>query len=96
MKPSDQLERYRNDIRLVVRANHAENPRVFGSVSRGEDNDESDLDILIDPSEDTSLFDLGTMQAELNDLLGVKVDIHTPKSLPDRFRDEVISQALPI
>ncbi len=96
MKPSDQLERYRHDIRLVVQANRAANPRVFGSVSRGEDNDESDLDILIDPSEDTSLFDLGTMQAELIDLLGVRVDIHTPNSLPESFRDEVISQALPI
>lgn len=96
MKPSDQLERYRRDIRLVVQANRAANPRVFGSVSRGEDNDESDLDILIDPSEDTSLFDLGAMQAELGELLGVKVDIHTPKSLPEKFRDKVISQALPI
>jgi len=96
MKPSDQLERYRQDIRLVVKANRAANPRVFGSVSRGEDNDDSDLDILIDPSEETSLFDLGAMQAELVDLLGVKVDIHTPNSLPRKFRDEVLAQALPI
>ncbi len=96
MKPSDQLERYRHDIRLVIQANRAGNPRVFGSVSRGEDNDESDLDILIDPSEETSLFDIGAMQAELAELLGVKVDIHTPNSLPESFRNEVISQALPI
>ncbi len=65
-------------------------------MSRGEDNDDSDLDILIDPSEETSLFDLGAMQAELVDLLGVKVDIHTPNSLPGKFRDEVLAQALPI
>jgi len=96
MKPSEQLERYRSDIRLVVEANRAVNPRVFGSVSRGEDTDESDLDILIDPSETTTLFDLGAIQAELNELLGIRVDIHTPNSLPKKFRDSVIAQATPI
>lgn len=96
MKPSEQLERYRNDSRLVVEANRAANPRVLGSVSRGEDADNSYLDILIDPSDGTTLFDLGAIQAELNELLGIMVDIHTSNSLPKKFRDSVIAQASPI
>lgn len=96
MKPSEQLERYRSDIRIVVETNRATNPRVFGSVSRGEDTDKSDLDTLIDPAEGATLFDLGAIQAELNELLGIKVDIHTPSSLPIKFRDIVIVQAMPM
>jgi len=93
MKPSVALENNRAAIRAVVETNRAKNARVFGSVLRGEDAEDSDLDILIDPIEGTTLFDLGAIQEELSDLLGVRVDILTPMSLPERFRGKVLLEA---
>lgn len=96
MRPSTALAIHRGAIRRVVESYHAHNPRVFGSVLHGDDTDESDLDILIDPTGETSLFDLGAIQHELKVLLGVPVDIVTPNALPRRSRDQVLSEARPI
>lgn len=93
MKPSTALATHRDAIRLVVESHRARNPRVFGSVLYGDDSDDSDLDILIDPTPETSLFDLGAMRHELNILLGVPVDVVTPNSLPERSREQVLSEA---
>ena len=96
MKPSVVLETNRDAIRRVVEAHHARNARVFGSVLRGEDTDRSDLDILIDPTPETTLFDIGAIRHELGKLLGVSVDVLTPNALPDKIRAEVIAQARPV
>jgi len=96
MKPSEMLKKNRSRIRDIVQANRARNPRIFGSVSRGEDTDSSDLDILVDPTDGTTLFDIGAIQEELTDLLGVRVDVHTPNSLPESWRNSVVSGALAI
>ncbi len=96
MKPSDALQRHRDDIRTVIERHHARNPRVFGSVLRGEDSDDSDLDILIEPTPETTLFDIGAMRYELHELLGVPVDVLTPDALPDKFRRKVLSEAVSI
>ena len=72
------------------------NARVFGSVLRGEDTEQSDLDILIDPTPKTSLMDVAAIQIELEELLGVSVDVLTPKALPEKFRFDVIAEALPV
>jgi predicted nucleotidyltransferase len=90
VKPSLALAAHRDDIRRVVAAHRACNPRVFGSVVRGNDTDDSDLDILIDPTPATSLFDIGAIRHELLQLLGVPVDVLTPKALPGTFRAAVI------
>ncbi|AHE98496.1 nucleotidyltransferase family protein [Thioalkalivibrio paradoxus] len=82
MKPSIALRRHREAIRQIVARHHARNPRVFGSVLLGEDIEASDLDILADPTEETSLFDIGAIRVELSDLLGVAVDVLTPDALP--------------
>ena len=74
-------------------AHRAVNARVFGSVVHGSDTDESDLDILVDTTPDTTLFDLGAIRFKLRHLLGVPVDVLTPDALPDSFRQIVISQA---
>lgn len=74
-------------------AHRAVNARVFGSVVHGSDTDESDLDILVDTTPDTTLFDLGAIRFKLRNLLGVPVDVLTPDALPDSFRQIVISQA---
>lgn len=96
MKPSKALEENRAVIRSVVASFHARNARVFGSVLRGEDADGSDLDILVDPTEETTLFDIGAIRYELGRLLGVPVDVLTPNALPDKFRAIVLAEARPI
>jgi predicted nucleotidyltransferase len=96
MKPSLALASNRDAIRRVVVAHRASNPRVFGSVAHGNDTDESDLDLLIDPSPETSLFDIGAIRHELLQLLGVRVDVLTPKAIPERFRAAVLAEAVPV
>ena len=96
MKPSVALQKHRVAIRSVVERHNARNARVFGSVLHGEDQEGSDLDILIDPTPDTTLFDIGAIRHELLQLLGVQVDVLTPNALPDSFRAKVINEARPV
>ena len=96
MKPSDALRVNRAAIRRVVAAHNASNVRVFGSVVQGEDTDDSDLDLLIDPSPDTTLLDIGAIRHELRKILGVPVDVLTPMALPDTFREAVLAEAVPV
>lgn len=72
------------------------NPRVFGSVAAGTDRDGSDLDLLVDALPGATLFDLGALQAELEDILGLRVDVLTSGDLPARCRDQVLSEARPL
>ena len=71
MKPSEALALNRALIRQVVQSHRARNARVFGSVLSGEDTDQSDLDLLIDPTPETTLMDVAAIQVELQRLLGV-------------------------
>jgi len=96
MKPSLALATHRIEIREIVLAHRAVNARVFGSVAQGLDTDLSDLDILVDTTSETTLFDLGAIRYKLRNLLGVPVDVLTPGALPDNFRQAVIAQAQPI
>ena len=96
MKPSEALNAHRATIRSVVEAYRARNARVFGSVLHGVDTDKSDLDILIDPTPETTLFDIGAIRHELDRLLGVSVDVLTPNALPDKFRTTVLAEDSPI
>ena len=96
MKPSIALEAHRATIRSVVLRHRACNARVFGSVLHGEDQEGSDLDILIDPTANTTLMDVAKIQVELEKLLGVSVDVLTPNALPDSFRAKVIAEARPV
>lgn len=93
MKPSEALRSNGAAIRQVVESHRGRNARVFGSVLRGEDTEDSDLDILIDPTPETTLFDIGAIRHELSKLLGVPVDVLTPNALPEKFRAEVLAQA---
>lgn len=96
MKPSIALASHRDAIRRIVAAHRACNARVFGSVVHGDDIEGSDLDILIDPTPETTLFDIGAIRHELLQLLGVPVDVLTPKSLPEKFRATVLAEAMPV
>ena len=93
MRPSEAMYLHRDEIRRIVESRRAKNPRVFGSVLHGEDTEQSDLDILVDPTPETSIFDIGEMRCQLRTLLGVPVDVLTPQALHFRLRDRVISEA---
>ena len=96
MKPSIALNENRAAIRRIVAANRATNARVFGSVLHGLDTEQSDLDLLVDPTPQTSLFDLGAIHYDLVKLLGIKVDVRTPNGLPEKFRATVVAEASPV
>ncbi|MBT9497166.1 nucleotidyltransferase [Zoogloea oleivorans] len=96
MKPSRALHLNSRAVLEAALRFHVSNPRVFGSVLRGTDEDNSDLDLLVDPSSETTLFDLGGLQVELEALLGVPVDVLTPADLPARFRAQVLAEARPV
>jgi|SRR5918998_2645695 predicted nucleotidyltransferase len=96
MKPSEALRSHRNAIRRVVASHRARNARVFGSVLYGEDIDGSDLDLLVDPLPGATLLDLGGLQVDLEEMLGVPVDVLTPGDLPAKLRDQVLQEAIPI
>lgn len=96
MRPSVTYKQHRKIIRRIVAQHHASNPRVFGSSLYGEDTDQSDLDILIDPTGETTLFDVGGISTELTELLGIDVDVLTPDALPERWKKRVLDEAQPI
>lgn len=96
MKPSEALEAKRALIRETTTRFRAANARVFGSVLHGCDEDDSDLDLLVDPLPGATLFDLGGLQLELEQLLGVPVDLCAPGDLPARICDHVFAEAAPV
>lgn len=71
----EQLRAHRDEIHTVLAAHGAANPTVFGSVAREQDSAESDIDLLIDADAGTTLFDLLSMQAELEAMFGRPVDL---------------------
>lgn len=97
MKPSEALQLHRETIRSVVARHDASNPRIFGSVSRGQDLDDSDIDLLIDPIiGKTSLLSLARIKRDLEKSLGVRIDVQTPNSIHERFRDTVLREAVAV
>lgn len=96
MTPSHALSHHREAVRRLIEKSRARNPRVFGSASSGKDREGSDLDLLVDPLPGATLFDLGGLQVELEDLLGVPVDLLTPQDLPARYRDKVLRESVPV
>src|SRR5690348_13154296 len=96
MKPSVALADHRDALRKLSTRHTVSNPRIFGSVARGEDSEQSDLDLLVDFSPDTTLLRLAELQIEAEALLGVRVDVRTLEDLPRRIRDAVLREARPL
>ena len=96
VKPSAALALKRDAVRAATARFHATNPRVFGSVLHGNDIDGSDLDLIVDALPGATLFDLGSLQVELEALLGVPVDLLTPGDLPAKFRHRVLAETSPV
>ena len=94
MKPSEALTTPRQAIRDIVARHLARNAHVFGSVARGDDAQGSDIDVLVDPMPGATLLDLGALQVELEEALGLQVDLLTPGDLPPKFRERVLREAV--
>jgi hypothetical protein len=95
-RPSEVLRENRELILSIALLHRTENLRVFGSVLRGEDTETSDLDLLVDPLPGATLLDLGAIQIELEESLGISVDVLTPGYLPIKFRAQILSEARPV
>ena len=93
MRPSIALETHREAIREIALRHRVTNVRVFGSALHGDDTPESDLDLLVEPTAETTMMDIARIQLELGRLLQVKVDVLTPRALPDKFREQVVQEA---
>lgn len=96
MKPSIALESKRAAVRELISRSRTTNPRVFGSVLHGTDHESSDLDIVVDRLAGATLVDLGNLHAELEELLGVPVDLLTTAELPRSFKAKVLAEARPL
>ena len=96
MRPSEALNLYRSRIREIALSHRVSSVRVFGSVLHGDDVASSDLDLLVEPTPETTLMDIGAIRYELKKLLGFEVDVLTPNGLPLSFRDQVLREAVPV
>lgn len=90
---SDLRER-REEIVEVARKHGAHNIRVFGSIARGDTTEVSDIDFLVDLEDRSSLFDLGGLLMDLQDLLGCDVDLVTRSALRPRVAERVLADAV--
>ena len=88
------LQSKREDILRIAARYGAYNVRIFGSVARGEADEQSDIDFLMNMEPGRSLFDLGGLLSDLEDLLGCNVDVVTEDGLRDRIRDRVLKEAI--
>lgn len=94
--PSALLGRHRKQVHDILRRFRMENPRIFGSVARGEDTTQSDLDILVDAPPSASLYDLAAAENELELLLGIKVDVVTKGLLAPDIVERIDAETVPI
>jgi len=93
MKPSEALATHRDKLLAIAAGHGASNLRVFGSVAKGVDREGSDIDLLVDIRQGTSLFDLVGMQQDFEDVLGMKVDLLTEPELHPELKERVLSEA---
>jgi predicted nucleotidyltransferase len=94
MSFNTRLRQKRDDIIQLAAEHGAYNVRIFGSVARGEADEASDLDLLVDLEPGRSLFDLGGLLMDLQDLLDCHVDVVTERGLRDRIREQVLAEAV--
>ena len=94
MNSSELLKDKREAILQIAAKHGARNVRVFGSVARGEADDQSDIDFLVDMEPGRSLLDLGGLLMDLQDLLGQNVDVVTERGLKPRIRERVLHEAV--
>ena len=94
MRPSEALSLHRTQIREIALRHRVVGVRVLGSALRGDDVAGSDMDLLVEPSAQTTLLDIGAIRFKLKQLLGLDVDVLTADSLPASFREQVLREAV--
>lgn len=90
------LREKREEILRIAAKHGARNVRVFGSVARGEADEESDIDLLVEFEPGRSLLDHAALWLELQELLGCKVDVVSDRGIKPRIRDRVLGEAMPL
>jgi predicted nucleotidyltransferase len=90
------LQRYRTDILALALRHGAGNVRVFGSLARGDETEDSDLDLLVTLGEGRSLLDLVGLKQDVEDLVHRPVDVVTDRALSPHIRERVLSEAIPL
>ncbi len=93
---NDLLHEKREDILRLAKEYGAYNVRVFGSVARGEADEKSDIDFLVDMEKGRSLMDMGGLLMDLQEMLNCKVDVATEKMLRERIRERILKDAVPL
>ena len=86
----------RDQILICAGRRGAHNVRVFGSVARGENDAQSDIDFLVDLEPGRSLLELIRLQRELEALLARKVDVVSSRGLRERVRERILQEAVPL
>lgn len=94
MNVSKSLSNKRDEILRITAAHGARNLRVFGSVSRGDANDKSDIDLLINLEPGRTLLDIVAIKQDLEDLLGCKVDVVTEDAVSPYIREQILKNAI--
>jgi uncharacterized protein len=93
---NELLKNKREEILRVAARHGASNVRIFGSVARGDQDEKSDLDLLVTMETGRSLLDHAALLLELQELLGCEVDVVSEKGLRPRMRDRVLKEAVPL
>ncbi|MSQ73324.1 MAG: nucleotidyltransferase [Betaproteobacteria bacterium] len=93
MRPSDVLASHRDKVLSIAAARGASNLRVFGSVAKGLDREGSDIDLLIDLPAGISLLKYVGLQLDIQEVLGVKVDLCTEDELHPRLKERILAEA---
>ena len=86
----------RDDILRAAKKHGARNVRVFGSVARGQADQESDIDFLVEMDPERNLLDLGGLVMDLRELLGRDVDVISERGLKPRLSGRVLQEAVPL
>ncbi|MDZ7680024.1 MAG: nucleotidyltransferase family protein [Acidimicrobiales bacterium] len=92
----DLVEAHREEIKAIVARHHGQSVAVFGSVARGDEQPGSDIDFLVELEPEPRPFEILSIGVELEEALGVKVDVGTPESLRERLRNEILAEAVPL
>jgi predicted nucleotidyltransferase len=96
MASAKAVSEKREEIVKVAALRGARNVRLFGSLARGEESADSDVDLLVDMEEGRSLLDLSHLLQDMEELLGCRVHVVEPEGLDWAIRERIIKKAVPL